>query len=95
MSEASKLIANEIFGILEDYKAGQCTYDRALERAATQIDLTLEKRPINGYFQSGSIKEILTDLVKNKKKSAEVSYLFNCTVHQNTIAMAERILEKI
>jgi hypothetical protein len=90
--EESKLVANEIFGILANYKEGKCSYDRALEDAGYKINELFQKQPIIGYIRADALRVALSEIVSNKKQNAEKSYLFNCQIHQNEMGVIERAL---
>ena len=57
-----KIIANEIFGVFEKYKASQCSYDRALEDASKIMDKYADERQIVGYVKSGTLKKTLKNI---------------------------------
>ena len=78
-----KIIANEIFGVFEKFKSGQCTYDRALEDVSKIMDKYADERQIVGYVKSGTLKKALSELIKNKKVNPEKFYMFDCQIHQN------------
>lgn len=90
--EKNKQIANEIFGIFEKQKNGQCSYDRALEDAARLLENFANEQPIVGYVKSGTIREVLADLYLSKKADPDKSYMFDCKVHQNEMDTIKRII---
>lgn len=90
-----KAIANEIFGVFEKYKNGQCTYDRALEDASKIMDEYADTRQIVGYVKSGTLKKSLAEVIHNKKPNAEKSYIFDCQIHQNEMGDIIRMYESI
>jgi hypothetical protein len=87
-----KTVANEIFGIFEKYKAGNCTYDRALEDASIVMDKYAEEKPIVGYVKSGTVRDILSKVYHNSKVDKEKSYQFIAELHTNDIDTIKRIL---
>lgn len=83
--------ANEIFGIFEKFKNGQCSYDRALEDASKVIDKLMDERPIIGYIKSGKLKRVLDEVIWNKLPNTEKTYIFDCKIHQNEMSTLEEI----
>lgn len=90
-----KIIANEIFGVFEKYKNGQCSYDRALEDASKIIEKCADEREIVGYVKSGTLKKALAEIIKNKKPNSEKSYMFDCKIHQNEMDCIIRMYESM
>lgn len=90
-----KLVANNIFGVFEKYKAGQCTYDRALEDVSKIIEEYSDQRPIVGYVKSGVLKDLLFSLLRTKKQNKEKSHLFEFELHNNAVDQLTRIYELI
>lgn len=86
-----KLVANEIFGVFEKYKNGQCSYDRALEDVSKIITKFSDERPIVGYVKSGTLKKALSEVIQSKKPNAEKTYIFDCKIHQNEMGDIERM----
>jgi hypothetical protein len=86
-----KEIANEIFSAFERYKAGQCSYDRALEDAGKLIKNYSEERPIIGYIKSNTLKKILGEILQNKKRNFDRPYMYDCQMHQNEVEAIERM----
>jgi len=86
-----KLVANEIFGVFEKYKNGQCSYDRALEDVSKIITKFSDERPIVGYVKSGTLKKALSEVIQSKKPNAEKAYIFDCKIHQNEMGDIERM----
>lgn len=86
-----KQTANEIFGVFEKYKSGQCSYDRALEDVSKIIDKYSDERTIVGYVKSGTLKKALTEIIQSKKSNNEKLYIFDCKIHQNEMADIERM----
>ncbi len=91
----TKLTANEIFGIFEKFKKGECSYDRALQDASTIINNYSDQRSIVGYVKSGLLKKIFLDIFTNKKENEKQSYIFDCRIHQNEMNDIERMLKSI
>jgi len=90
-----KIVANEIFGVFEKFKSGQCSYDRALEDASKIMDKYADERQIVGYVKSGTLKKVLTEVIENKKQNAEKSYIFDCKIHQNEMGDIVRMYESM
>lgn len=90
-----KSTANEIFGIFEKYKSGQCSYDRALEDVSNIINKRADERHIVGYVKSGTLKKVLSEIIQNKKPNAEKSYIFDCTIHQNEMSDIVRMQDSM
>jgi hypothetical protein len=90
-----KTVANEIFGVFEKYKNGQCTYDRALEDASNIMNKYADERPIVGYIKSKTLRSVLYDIFSCKKQNKEKSYIFDCEIHQNNMRLIEEMHESI
>ena len=90
-----KIIANEIFGVFEKYKNGQCSYDRALEDVSKIIDKYADERQIVGYVKSGTLKKALVEIIQNKKPNSEKSYIFDCEIHKNEMDCIIRMYESM
>ena len=90
-----KMVANEILGVFERFSRGECTRDRALEDASKIIDKYTDERPIVGYVKSGTLKKALVELINNKKRNPEKTYMFDCQIHQNEMGEIERIYNSI
>lgn len=90
-----KTIANEIFGIFEKFKEGKCTYDKALEDASKIMSDHSDKRPIIGYIKSGTLRDTLHEIVKNRKQNLEKPYTFNCEISHGIMDNAERMLKSM
>ena len=90
-----KTVANEIFGIFEKFKKGECTYDKALEDASKVINKYADQKPIVGYVKSGLLKETLNEVVKNKKQHTEKKYTYNCEVSHGIMDNIERMFNSI
>lgn len=59
--------ANEIFGTLERYQKGQCSYDRALEDASNIINKEIEKQlfiksTIPNFLNKNNVIDILENM---------------------------------
>ena len=78
-----KIVANEIFGVFEKHKSGQCSYDRALEDVSLIMDKYADERKIVGYVKSGTLKKVLFEIIQNKKINADKNYIFDCKINQN------------
>jgi len=78
-----KIVANEIFGVFEKHKSGQCSYDRALEDVSRIMDKYADERKIVGYVKSGTLKKVLFEIIQNKKINADKNYIFDCKINQN------------
>lgn len=87
--------ANEIFGIFEKYKAGQCTYDRALEDAAKVIVKAADNRTIVGYVRSNTLRSVLYQIKSSSKVNSEKTHMFDCKLHQNEMQSIDRMLESM
>jgi hypothetical protein len=90
-----KIVANEIFGVFERFNRGECTRDKALEDASKIIDKYVNERPIVGYVKSGTLKKVLVELINNKKRNPEKTYIFDCQIHQNEMSDIERIYDSM
>lgn len=90
-----KDIANEAFGVFEKYKAGQISYDRALEDVSNLFKKKADERPIVGYVRSGMIKKIFYDIFSSKKINSEKSHMFDCQLHQQEMDNIERIFKSL
>ena len=90
-----KIVVNEIFGVFERYKQGKCTYDRALEDASNIMNNYADERPIVGYVKSGTLKQTLSEVLRNKKPNEEKSYIFDCKIHKNDMDTIIRMYESI
>jgi hypothetical protein len=86
-----KIIANEIFGCFERFKTGECTRDKALEDASRIMNKYADERRIVGYVKSGTLKKALVDLINNKKRNPEKTFMFDCQIHQNEMSDIQRI----
>ena len=86
-----KIVANEIFGVFEKFKSGQCSYDRALEDASKIMDKFNDERQIVGFVKSGTLKKALAEVIQNKKPNEEKPYIFDCKIHQNEMGDIERM----
>lgn len=93
--EINKLVANEIFGVFEKYKAGECSYDRALINAARLINKHADERPIVGYVKSGVLKKALSEVLCKNTPNPEKPYIIDCKVHQNEISNLQRMHDSI
>jgi hypothetical protein len=90
-----KDVANEIFGVFEKYKSGQCSYDRALEDASRIIEKTADTRSIVGYVKSNTLRNVFYEILKSKKVNSEKSYIFDCQIHQNEMQDIERMQQSM
>lgn len=90
-----KIVANEIFGIFEKYKRGECTYDRALEDASKVMDKYSDERSIVGYVKSGSLKGVLRELIDSSKVNPEKIYIFECELHKNDMDTVKRMYNSL
>lgn len=55
-----KNVANEIFGVLEKYNNGLCSYDRSLEDASHIIDRTIfVENTIPNFLNKNNVIDIL------------------------------------
>lgn len=70
----SKEVANEILGVFEKYRSGECSRDRALEDISKTIDRYVDQRPIMGYINSGFIRNTLGNLIINATQVSENKY---------------------
>lgn len=86
-----KLVANEILGVFERYKKGDCTYDRALEDVSKIISKFADERPIVGYVTSEALKPIFESIINSKKRDPEKLHLFDCKIHWIDIEKIERM----
>jgi hypothetical protein len=90
-----KLVANEIFGVFENYKKGQCSYDRALEDVSNIITKHSDERQIVGYVKSGTLKNALAEVLSNKRPNKEKPYMLDCKIHQNEIEAIQRMYDSM
>jgi len=90
-----KIVANEIFGVFEKHKNGQCSYDRALEDVSRILDKYADEREIVGYVKSGTLKKVLFEIIQNKKINTDKDYIFDCKIHQNEMSNVVRMYESI
>ncbi len=90
-----KSVANEIFGVFEKFKRGQCSYDRALEDASKIVDKYADERQIVGYVKSGTLKNVFTEIIRNKKPDSEKPCIFDCKIHRNEMDCIVRMHESI
>ncbi len=90
-----KIVANEIFGIFEKFKNGQCTYDRALEDVSKIINNHADERQIVGYVKSGALKKVFSEIIENKKINSEKLHIFDCKIHQNQMGTIIRMYESM
>jgi hypothetical protein len=86
-----KMVSNEIFGVFERYKRGECTYDRALEDVSNIINKYANEKPIVGYVQSGAVKKIFAEILNNKKPNPDKVFLFDCKIHHVDIDTIQRM----
>ncbi len=90
-----KSVANEIMGVFEKHKDGECTYDKALEDISVIINKYADTRPIVGYVKSGMVREVLQAVWKSRVINPKETYMFDCKIHQNQMQEAERILKSL
>lgn len=90
-----KIVANEIFSIFQKHKNGECTYDRALEDASNIMNKYADERTIVGYVKSGELKNVLSEVLNNKKQNEQKFFMFDCKVHRNEIATMQRMHDSI
>jgi len=92
--ESAKLSANEVYGLVQAYNKGQCSFDRLLENIADRMEEYAEKRPVVGYIASKTITDILIQVNDSKKKNPN-GYEYDCKLHQNEISTLERIIKTL
>lgn len=90
-----KTTANEILGAHERHTRGECTRDRALEDITRSIEKFADERPIVGYVKSGTLKQVLGEIVVNASEDKEKSYMMNVRINKNEYETIKRMLNSM
>lgn len=90
-----KHTANEIFGIFEKFKRGECTYDRALEDVSKIIDKYSDNRPIVGYVKTNTLKLVFNEIISGGKVNSESPYMIDCKLHKNSMEDVKRMFNSM